>query len=59
MESESLSDLTTVFSMRLDLRTGKKDLGVCPRAPLSTSPALAKGALVKGSQDGELYCLGN
>jgi len=48
-----------VFSMRLDLRTVKRDLRVYRRAMLSTSPAPAKGALAMGSPDGVLYCFGN
>jgi outer membrane protein assembly factor BamB len=42
----------------LALSSGKKLWEFTAGAPLSASPAAARGRLVIGSQDGVLYCFG-
>jgi outer membrane protein assembly factor BamB len=38
--------------------TGAKVWEFTAGAPLSASPAIAKGKIVIGAQDGKLYCFG-
>ena len=41
-----------------DLKTGEKVSAFEAGAPITASPAIARGRLVIGADDGRIYCLG-